>query len=81
MVALNQVVILARMIGGLLAGRDGEDVVAEVRAAPVAEAAPILRSVVLTVVLTCLAFGFAREGNTGVGLTAAFHDIRTLVDL
>jgi len=84
MMAFDRMVVVARVAKGLMVGRDGEDVVAEVRVAPVIDPAPVVRSVVLTLLLTCAALGFARvagEGNGGVGLTAAFHDIRTLVDL
>lgn len=84
MLTFTHVVVVARIARGLLAGRDGEDVVAEARAAPVADGAFVMRSLVVTVVLSCVAVGFARaagEGNSGVGPTGAFHHIRTPVDL
>jgi len=68
MVTFDQMVVVARIARGLLAGRDGEDVVADVRAAPVIDTAPLVRSIVLTVVLTCVAFVVARA--TGKGTAA-----------
>jgi hypothetical protein len=65
MVTFDQMVVVARIARGLLAGRDGEDVVADVRTAPVIDAAPIVRSIVLTVVLACVAVGLTRAAGKG----------------
>jgi hypothetical protein len=75
-------VVVARLIRGLLAGRDGEDLVAEVRASPVADPVPTLRAVALMAMLTFAALGFVRAvASDNVTPTAALHEIRTLVDL
>ena len=82
MVAFHQMVVVARIVRGLLAGRDGEDLVAEVRASPVTDPARTLEAVALMAILTFVAFGFVRAVvGDNVPPTAALHETRTSVDL
>jgi len=82
MVAFHQVVVLVRILRGLLAGRDGEDLVAEVRALPVTDPTTTLGVAALVAVLTFTALGFAEATGNGHGRPiAAAHEIRTSVDL
>ena len=82
MVAFHQMVVVARIIGGLLAGRDGEDLVAEVRASPVTDPARTLEAVALMAILTFVAFGLASAVvGDNVPPTASLHGIRTSADL
>ena len=82
MVAFHQMVVVARIIRGLLAGRDGEDLVAEVRASPVTDPARTLKAVALMAILLFVAFGFVSAVvGDNVPPTAALHEIRTSVDL
>ena len=70
MVAYHQMVVVARIIRGLLAGRDGEDVVAEVRASPVVDSASTLQTVALMAILA-----FAHHHSWEIYLSTALMGI------
>lgn len=60
MVTYRRLVIVARILSGLCAGRDGEEVIADVRSAPVADGVPLLEKVAVTAGISVVALGFAR---------------------
>jgi hypothetical protein len=82
MVTYHQMVVVARIIRGLCAGRNGEDLIAEVRALPVSDPTPLLKTVTLVVILTAATFGFGKVAkHDDSSNTAAVHDIRASTDL
>ena len=82
MVAFHQMIMVAHIIRRLLAGRDGEDLVAEVRASPVTDPTFTLQTMALMAILTFVTFKFIRAAvGDNVPPTAALHEIRTSVDL
>jgi hypothetical protein len=82
MVTYHQMTVAARIIRGLCAGRDGEDLIAEVRALPVSDPTPVLRTVTLVVTMAAVTFGFAKVAKQDDSTqTATVHQIRTLNDL
>lgn len=82
MVTYRQVVMVARIIRGLCAGRNGEDLVAEVRALPVSDPPAVFKTVTMAILATAVAFGFAKVAvKDEAPLTAAVHHSRTSADL
>lgn len=75
MVTYRQVVVVARIIRGLCAGRNGEDLVAEVRALPVNDPPPVFKTVTVAMFVTAVAFGVAKVAvKDEAPLTAAVHN-------
>jgi len=82
MASLHQLFIVGRIFAGLLAGRDGEEVVAAVRDCAVTDPAPILKRATFAVVLAIVALGcFEAVGSANAPMLADVAAIRSGVDL
>lgn len=81
MVAFEKIVMTARIARGLLAGKDGDSLIANLRDSQVIDPEPLLKKVAVGAFLAILAFGFARMVPDHAPLTAALHESGTRTDL
>lgn len=82
MATLHQMVIVGRVVRGLLAGRDGEEVIADVRDCARTDPTSILKKVVFVAVLAVVALGCVEAAvNANSPLLADFNAIRMVVGL
>jgi len=82
MATYYQMVVVSRVFRGLLAGRDGEEVIAEVRDCAVSDPKPILKKAAVVAVLVIVALGCAEAAIKAKSpLLAHLNTNGTVVDL